>query len=85
MVGGRRESGRKKETERESDCSLSLSSSSERKTGQLAYLYLLTILDGLWVVSDGHVFLQVPQRDDTLLVADEELVAVGRVERETAD
>ena len=64
---------------------LSLSLLNLQDTDQQAYLYLLTLLNGLGEVLDGRVFLQFPERDDSLLVANEEQVAVGRAERETAN
>ena len=45
-----------------------------------SYLYLLTFLNGVWEILEGHVFLEVPERHDSLLVADEQVVAVGGAE-----
>ena len=50
-----------------------------------AYLYLLTFLDTAGKVADGHVLLKIPERDDPLLIANQQLVPVGGAERETAD
>ena len=48
-----------------------------------SYLYLLTFLNGVGEVPEGHVFLEIPERNDSLLIANEEVVAICGGQRET--